>query len=57
MKKYTYSGTTEVSLQGYGHVQPGETIEVAFAINNPDFVEVKEKIYKKPEGGKDNKTA
>lgn len=48
MEKYKYTGTVEVHLPHQGiTVQPGEVIEVAEAINHPDFETVKKEAKAK----------
>jgi len=47
MTKYKYMGKIPTNLSGYGLVNPKETIEVDFEINNKLFRKVKIKTSKK----------
>ena len=42
MKTYLYIGETEVALNEYGVVKPGETIKTDKVINHPHFEEKRE---------------
>lgn len=55
LKKYKYVGEIEVELANYGIIQPGQTIEVDFVINHPNFEVVADKKKDKDKDDSDEK--